>query len=70
MTIDLGGDDTHTIRRTTTQPARSIKALAVRHCSRSSLLSWLVNSVQVRESACCAIFGICECRGRAVDASN
>lgn len=26
MTIDLGGDDTRTIRRTTTQPVRSIKA--------------------------------------------
>ena len=26
MTIDLGGDDTHTIRRTTSQPVRSIKA--------------------------------------------
>lgn len=26
ITIDLGGDDTRTVRRTTTQPARSIKA--------------------------------------------
>ncbi len=26
MTIDLGGDDTRTIRRTTTQPVRSNKA--------------------------------------------
>jgi hypothetical protein len=26
MTIDLGGDDTRTVRRTTTQPVRSIKA--------------------------------------------
>ena len=26
MTIDLGGDDTRTIRRTTTQAVRSIKA--------------------------------------------
>jgi hypothetical protein len=26
MTIDLGADDTRTIRRTTTQPVRSIKA--------------------------------------------
>jgi len=26
ITIDLGGDDTRTIRRTTTQPVRSIKA--------------------------------------------
>jgi hypothetical protein len=26
ITIDLGGDDTRTVRRTTTQPVRSIKA--------------------------------------------
>ena len=26
ITIDLGGEDTRTIRRTTTQPVRSIKA--------------------------------------------
>jgi hypothetical protein len=26
ITIDLGGDDTRTIRRTTSQPVRSIKA--------------------------------------------
>jgi hypothetical protein len=26
MTIDLSGDDTRTVRRTTTQPVRSIKA--------------------------------------------
>jgi hypothetical protein len=52
MTIDLGGDGTHAIRRTTTQPVRSIKALAVHQCSRPSLPSWLVNSVQVREAAC------------------
>lgn len=26
MTIDLGGDDTRVVRRTTTQPVRSIKA--------------------------------------------
>jgi hypothetical protein len=26
MTIDLGSDDTRTVRRTTTQPVRSIKA--------------------------------------------
>jgi hypothetical protein len=26
MTIDLGGDDTRTVRRTTTRPVRSVKA--------------------------------------------
>jgi hypothetical protein len=26
ITIDLGGEDTRTVRRTTTQPVRSIKA--------------------------------------------
>ena len=26
VTVDLGGDDTRTVRRTTTQPVRSIKA--------------------------------------------
>ena len=31
VTIDLGGDDIRTIRRTTTQPVRSIKAHRPRH---------------------------------------
>jgi transposase InsO family protein len=31
MTIDFGGDDTRTVRRTTTQPVRSIKAHRPRH---------------------------------------
>jgi hypothetical protein len=30
ITIDLGGDDTRTVRRTTNQPVRSIKAHRLR----------------------------------------
>jgi hypothetical protein len=36
MTIDLGGDDTRTIRRTTTQPVRSIKAQQHREAAHVS----------------------------------
>ena len=36
MTIDLGGDDTRTIRRTTSQPVRSIKACRPRKAAQVS----------------------------------
>ena len=36
ITIDLGGDDTRTIRRTTTQPVRSIKAQQHRKAAHGS----------------------------------
>ena len=36
ITIDLGGDDTRTVRRTTTQPVRSIKAQQHRKAAHGS----------------------------------
>ena len=36
ITIDLGGDDTRTVRRTTTQPVRSIKAQQPRKAAHVS----------------------------------
>jgi hypothetical protein len=36
VTIDLGGDDARTVRRTTTQPVRSIKAHRPRKAADAS----------------------------------
>jgi hypothetical protein len=36
MTIDFGSEDTRTVRRTTTQPARSIKAQQHRKATHGS----------------------------------
>src|SRR4029077_5853636 len=40
ITIDLGGDDTRTVRRTTTQPVRSIKAQQHRKAAHGSQATW------------------------------
>jgi hypothetical protein len=41
ITIDLGGDDIRTVRRTTNQPVRSIKAQQLRNAgAASSNICW------------------------------